>query len=70
MIRALNAACPRCKGKLAEDSGARWLRCDACGLLYPIRDGFPILLPEAALPSPGATPRSEILPPHSPKVSG
>jgi uncharacterized protein YbaR (Trm112 family) len=72
MIRAViaGAACPRCKGKLAEDSSAKWLRCDACGLVYPIRGGFPILLPEAALPSPGTPQRSEFLPPQPPKVTG
>lgn len=35
-----------CHGELEE--GAQGLRCKACGLLYPIVDGIPVMLPEEA----------------------
>jgi uncharacterized protein len=33
---------------LPEDKG---LECTACGRIYPIRDGFPVMLPEEASPA-------------------
>jgi uncharacterized protein YbaR (Trm112 family) len=39
-------ACPVCRGAL-EDRGEA-LACTACGVLYPVRDGIPIMLPEEA----------------------
>jgi uncharacterized protein YbaR (Trm112 family) len=39
-------ACPTCKGPLQDAGGA--LVCHACRLLYPIRNGIPILLAEEA----------------------
>jgi len=35
-----------CHGELEE--GAQGLHCKACGLLYPIVDGIPVMLPEEA----------------------
>lgn len=43
-------ACPQCKGPLAEDGEGKSVRCERCRLLYPIRDGFPILLVDEAAP--------------------
>jgi uncharacterized protein YbaR (Trm112 family) len=41
-------ACPKCKGpvRLAEDE--KGLICDACRLLYEIRDDIPIMLIDEA----------------------
>ena len=48
------AACPACHAKLAIDYGAEALVCTrpTCGLVYPVREGVPILLiDEASHPS-------------------
>ena len=41
-------ACPKCKTPVVEEGNT--LRCTnrACGLVYPIRDGLPIMLIEEA----------------------
>jgi uncharacterized protein len=36
--------CPDCKGPLTVDSANDALVCDDCGLVYPVRDGIPIML--------------------------
>lgn len=38
--------CPDCHGKLTE--GSDTLTCQGCGLVYPIRDGIPVLLVDEA----------------------
>jgi len=38
--------CPACRGDLAVD--AEELRCLGCGLIYPVRDGIPVLLVDEA----------------------
>ncbi len=38
--------CPACHGALAEASDE--LTCQGCGLVYPIRDGIPVLLVDEA----------------------
>jgi uncharacterized protein YbaR (Trm112 family) len=39
-------ACPRCRGRLVAE--AQSLRCDACRLRYPVRNGIPNLLVDEA----------------------
>ena len=40
--------CPRCKGALAYQSKNDGLLCKICSLLYPIREGIPVMLEEDA----------------------
>jgi uncharacterized protein YbaR (Trm112 family) len=40
-------ACPKCKGPLAFEADDR-IVCHACGLIYPVRDGIPVMLIEEA----------------------
>ena len=42
--------CPRCKGRLEYQETQGELRCDACRLAYPVRDGIPIMLSDEARP--------------------
>jgi len=45
-------ACPECRAPLAEEiqDDTHELRCtgEACGLVYPVRDGIPVLLVDEA----------------------
>jgi uncharacterized protein YbaR (Trm112 family) len=41
-------ACPKCKGDLHQNDKQDGLVCDACHLLFPIRDDIPIMLIEEA----------------------
>ncbi len=36
--------CPKCKGDLTLSTSPEGFTCAKCGLLYPIRDGIPIML--------------------------
>ncbi len=45
-------ACPKCKGEISLTDKEDGLICDRCRLLYPIRDGIPIMLIEEAIPLP------------------
>jgi len=45
-------ACPRCKGDIRLNEAGDGLICDACRLLYEIRDGIPIMLIDEAKPLP------------------
>lgn len=40
--------CPDCKGALEVHEAEEELRCVACGLIYPMSDGFPALLVDEA----------------------
>ncbi|MGQ0648154.1 MAG: Trm112 family protein [Gemmatimonadaceae bacterium] len=40
--------CPRCKGKLDYREAESTLTCAACRLVYPVRDGIPIMLTDEA----------------------
>ena len=42
-------ACPKCRGDLRDLEGAAFL-CERCGLVYPIREGIPVLLTSEAIP--------------------
>lgn len=41
-------ACPSCKGDIKEVNAGKGLKCVDCGLVYPVRDGIPIMLIEEA----------------------
>ena len=43
-------ACPKCKGEIYLNPSEDGLICDACKLLYEIRDDIPIMLIEEAKP--------------------
>jgi len=44
-------ACPRCRGQLeALGSPLEALCCHACAVVYPVREGIPVMLIEEALP--------------------
>jgi len=53
-IMSLNKAlldilvCPQCKGELQLEDDESGLRCEACRLLYAIRDDIPIMLVDEA----------------------
>ncbi len=46
--------CPKCKGELEYREEADTLACHSCALVYPIRDGIPVMLIDEAEPLPGA----------------
>ncbi len=41
-------ACPKCKGPVKTTAKEDGLICDACQLLYEIRDGIPVMLIDEA----------------------
>ena len=41
--------CPKCKGELALNPSGDGLLCNACRLMYPIRDDIPIMLIDEAI---------------------
>jgi len=43
-------ACPKCKGDIYLNKSGDGLVCDACRLMYEIRDEIPIMLIEEAKP--------------------
>ncbi len=43
-------ACPQCKGEIRLNSAEDGLICEACRLVYEIRDDIPIMLIEEAKP--------------------
>jgi uncharacterized protein YbaR (Trm112 family) len=43
-------ACPKCKGDLRLTAAKDGLICDACKLVYPIKEDIPIMLIEEAQP--------------------
>ena len=43
-------ACPKCKGEVKLNSSQDGLVCEACRLVYPIREDIPIMLIDQAQP--------------------
>jgi len=43
-------ACPKCKGEVIMNQSKNGLVCEACSLVYEIRDDIPIMLIEEAKP--------------------
>lgn len=43
-------ACPQCKGEVVPDEKHEQLTCEACKLVYPVRDGIPVMLIDEAQP--------------------
>jgi LSD1 subclass zinc finger protein len=46
--------CPVCKTPVKLTSDSQGLRCASCQLIYPIRDGFPVMIKDEARPDSGA----------------
>ncbi len=42
--------CPRCKGELDYNSVGNTLTCHTCQLVFPIKDGIPMMRPEDGVP--------------------
>ncbi len=40
--------CPDCHGPVRPTDGEQGIECLQCGLLYPVRDGIPVMLVEEA----------------------
>ena len=43
-------ACPECKGPVSRDQAGRGLVCSACRVVYPVREGIPVMLRDEAVP--------------------
>ncbi|MEW6215287.1 MAG: Trm112 family protein [Nitrospirota bacterium] len=43
-------ACPKCKGDMRLTEKEDGLICEKCMLLYPIRNGIPVMLIDEAIP--------------------
>lgn len=41
-------ACPKCKGDIRVSKDEKSIVCDACRLVYEIRDGIPVMLIDEA----------------------
>lgn len=42
-------ACPKCKGDIHLNQSGDGLVCDACRLMYPIKDDIPVMLIDEAI---------------------
>jgi len=42
-------ACPKCKGDIRLNESEKGLICDACKLMYPIKDDIPVMLIDEAI---------------------
>lgn len=43
-------ACPKCKGDIHLSQKGDGLICDACRVMYPIKDDIPVMLIDEAIP--------------------
>jgi uncharacterized protein len=43
-------ACPKCKGDLTLATDEKGLICESCRIVYPVREGIPVMLIEEAYP--------------------
>lgn len=43
-------ACPTCKGAITVTPDQDGLACDACKVVYPVKDDIPIMLVDQAIP--------------------
>lgn len=43
-------ACPKCKGEIRLNEGGDGIICEKCRLVYPIKDGIPVMLVDEAAP--------------------
>jgi uncharacterized protein YbaR (Trm112 family) len=43
-------ACPSCKGKIRRAEDREGLVCPTCRVVYPVRDGIPVMLVDEAVP--------------------
>jgi uncharacterized protein len=43
-------ACPKCKGDIRLSQKEDGLICDACRVMYPIKDDIPVMLIDEAIP--------------------
>ncbi|MFQ5665726.1 MAG: Trm112 family protein [Candidatus Binatia bacterium] len=43
-------ACPKCKGEVHPTEAQDGLVCNACKLMYPIKDDIPVMLIDEAIP--------------------
>ena len=43
--------CPKCKGDVSLNEKKDGLTCERCRLLYPIRNGIPVMLIDEAKPT-------------------
>ncbi len=41
-------ACPQCKGDVHVDDNRQGIVCDACRLVFPVRDDIPVMLIDEA----------------------
>lgn len=49
--------CPVCRTPVKLTADNHGLRCSQCRLIYPIRDGFPVMIKDEAQPEPGSEAR-------------
>lgn len=42
--------CPECKGEIHLNEKQDGLVCEACRLIYPIKDDIPVMLKDEAIP--------------------
>jgi len=47
--------CPVCRTPVKLTLDRKGLRCASCRLVYPIRDGFPVMIKEEARPDAGGS---------------